>query len=363
MLIAAVILYLLTGCDTNAVKPEEKESTVELNSALKIHVDPRTELLAVIQHYTSWAKRRHTRMDFEYLDEVNKYFSAFAKHPAVTKSEELTNAIFNFDAPPTFVLYHSDPPEFEQIMPYSDYLIARAGGEDNLTDFANKMRDFAVDSDFMIFFNSHIDLYNKIRGDIVSAINDRDYIDIIEKYYDESKKSYNIIPTPLFRSGGYGPQVITPEGKEVYNICGTPFVDFGKPYYGYRENVLFIMLHEFSHSFVNPVTDEFLNEINKYSELFEPIRTEMERQSYGNWIVCVNEHLVRTNVARFYRSFEGESNKEAILRSEYNSGFIYIYEFDKLMAEYESNRETYITYKSFYPRFVELLKQLAETIK
>lgn len=359
-LLIIVFIFSLISCDVSNVEPIYEEPTVELNSALKITVDPRTELLAVIQHFTSWADKRHTKLDFDYLESIDSYFKAYSNHPAVVKSEVLTNSGFSFDAPAAFVLYHSNPPEFEQTVPYTDYLIYRSGGESNLVDFANKIRDFAVESNFMEFYNEYKNLYEDITTNIVNTINDRDYIEIIENYYGESKRSYNIIPTALFHAGGYGPEVITDEGTDIYNICGPVGVDGDKPYFGGKDYFVFILLHEFSHSFVNPLTNENLTEINECYKLFEPIRTKMEQQNYGNWSTCVNEHLVRANVARFFLHLEGESRKNAILNSEYKMGFIYIKYIDELLDEYEDNRETYTTYKSFYPRIIELFKKLAE---
>ena len=70
--------------------------------------------------------------------------------------------------------------------------------------------------------------------------------------------------------------------------------------------------------------------------------------AYNNWIACVNEHLVRVNVARFALQLKDEEAKDEILKSEYDKGFRYIYELDEVMNVYEQNRETYNSYQDYY---------------
>jgi large-conductance mechanosensitive channel len=356
ILVLFIFILLLSKCNdepTNIIV-----DTRNPHEIINIKVDPRMELLSIIQHYTSWAEKHHTKLEFAYKNEIDNYFKNYGQHPAVQKSEILTNSGFSYDAPATFVLYHSDLPEFKQIVPYSSYLIGRAGGESNLIDFANKIREFSDTTNFMEFFNSHKNYYFEIENDINETIGVYNYIKLLEDYYGESKRSYNIIPTQLFQSGGYGPEITTSEGKDIYNICGTQTVIFGKPNFGNQDNLLGIILHEFSHSFVNPITEKNTNEINKYSKLMDPIKDKMQQMAYGNWLTCVNEHLVRANTIRFFVKLRENIIKENYLESEYQKGFIYIKKLDTLLDEYEKYRDVYTTYESFYPKIIELFKSL-----
>jgi hypothetical protein len=332
---------------------------VEINN-LTVKVDPRMELLAVIQHYTSWAGQRHTKLHFQYIDDIDAYFKNYSSHPAILMSEQLSNNNFNYDAPPSFVLYHSDPPEFKHIIPYSSYLVNRAGGEQNLKEFADKIRDFAQTTNFKSFFDSHKSFYEQIENNIRTTIGSTNYISILEAYYGEKKHSYNIIPTPLFHSGGYGPEISTSEGQEIYNICGpqtlTPISN--QPSFGTQDYMLYILLHEFSHSFVNPVAAKYSSEINASASLFNPIQNKMQQMAYGDWQTCVNEHLVRANTARFADQLRGNAIKDLYLQSEIQNGFIYITKIDSIMQIYEKNRGTYPTYGSFFPEIIKLLNSL-----
>lgn len=109
------------------------------------------------------------------------------------------------------------------------------------------------------------------------------YIELIEDYYGEAKYKYIIIPTPLFDGSGYGPRVCLPEGEYVYNVLGPSNSNNGIPSFGRKDYFRHILLHEFSHSFVNPITEKNIEEINKSSKLFAPIEEAMKGHAYSNW--------------------------------------------------------------------------------
>jgi hypothetical protein len=258
----------------------------------------------------------------------------------------------------TLVLFHNNPPEFEQITPYSKDLIMRAGGESVLKDFADKLRAFVKETNFMKFYNDHQKFYNHIQNNIIKTIGDTNYTKLLEDYYGEIKHSYNILPAPLFHNGGYGPQVQTQEGLDVFNVAGPMSYSNGDLSFGNKDYLLYILLHEFSHSFVNPVTAKFSDQINNSTALFTPIKTQMQQQAYSDWQTCVNEHLVRTVVARLALKLRGEAYKNTVINQELNNGFIYIQKLDSLMFEYENHRDTYPTFESFYPSIVALFNSL-----
>jgi hypothetical protein len=58
---------------------------------------------------------------------------------------------------------------------------------------------------------------------------------------------------------------------------------------------------------VNPVTAKHIDEVNKYSKLYDPIADIMKSNAYPNWEICVNEHIVRAVTARLLLIHEGFS--------------------------------------------------------
>ncbi|QGY46856.1 DUF4932 domain-containing protein [Maribellus comscasis] len=340
-ILSGLIIFLFISCETEVKNIEKK---------INIKVDERIELLSIVQHFTTWAAYGHNRYDLYYQSEVEEYFKPYSDHQAVKLCQELYDFGFSFDAPPTFVLYHSELPGFEQSTPYTEYLISRAGSELKLKEFANSLQNFAIKSNFEKFYNSQTDFYKRVVDSIKQTIPDENYIRTLENYYGDKKESYTIIADPLFQRGGYGPQIQSDDGELVYSILGAKNSINGFPVFGDKNIFEHIMLHEFSHSFVNPVTERYLKAVNNSENLFEPIENKMRKMAYPEWSICVNEHLVRVNVARMLAKLK--HNKSDILKQEFNRGFIYIYDLDSLMEGYESSRNIFKKYEDFYPEII-----------
>lgn len=353
-----IILFTLFGCK----KEEDIKTDIPENyykNGIYVNVDSRMELLAVVQHFTTWAIEHHTTSRFTYIDDINRYFLSFQDHPAIKFSQSLTNNGFIFDAPPTYIMYLSEPPDLTQLVPFSDYLKDRAQGEQNLIDFTEKLRDFAAITKFDSFFTSHRNFYDKMLTVIFKTLGDNNYVNLIESFYGATKYKYVIIPTPLFSSSGYGFSINPGEGEIVYSVLGSKGAKNNIPDFGDMSDYRYLILHEFSHSFVNPVTAKYINEINSSQILFNPIKNQMDKLAYNNWSTCVNEHLVRINVIRMRVKVEGNSVKNSLIEQEKSQGFIYITQLDTLMQRYESDRLKYPTYEAFYPEITRLFNTLS----
>ena len=357
--------FLLFSCKDGGTTPElnnyepytETVTPLEFNNRININVKKGIELLNVIQHLSNRASATQSRFSTRYSNNVESYFDDFADHPAVRYIDSLWGNGLSHDAQPTILLYHSDPPELTQLITYSNYLLNRAYGEAPIQRMIALLRQFYNDSDFETFWNDHINFYTTMENQVKTALSDDDYISMLEDFYGETKNSYNIIPAPL--SGhGYGPQVTENGLENVYNICGAPQRFNNDPYYIDHEYFLSLVFHEFSHSFVNPETEKHLAEIDATQSLFNPIRQTMTDMNYGSWATCVNEHLVRLSVACLMGQLEGAEKKASILQSEYDNGFIYIYELDEAITSYINARNTYPGYDDFYPKFIEVFSSL-----
>ena len=377
--VALFLLVLTTSCG------EKKQ--IESAHSLNITVDPRIELLAVVQLLSGYGDRTGliTRYDFPYKTDVSEYFSAYKNHPAVKLFEEMSLSGFSFDAPPDAMLHLSNPPELAVQVPFTRHLKRRARGEEKLEKFIQELRDFAQKTNFTSFFEAHKGTYSKLVSDTYSKMQGVDFIRTLENYYGMKQKSYTIILVPLFHPGGFGPRIDREGGSnpifnfikslqylifnkwsgksyEIYNICGPNGVQNGIPSFGTQEGFRQLAWHEFGHSFVNPLSESLKNriKISEYSSLFMPIREKMEKEGYSNWETCVNEHIVRAVTARLTFIHFGKQAGEDELRGQKNWGFIYIEPLCKKLEEYEIRRDKYPAFADF---FQELLKVFEEITK
>jgi hypothetical protein len=329
---------------------------------IKIVVDQRIELLAIVQTLSNYQEKFGllTGFDFPYKRDVILFFSPYKKHPAIEIFNKMSSNSFNFDAPPTLMLYLSNPPQLELELPLTDYLINRGGGEEQLLDFIKALRDFARESQFELFWNSHKGTYEEIVAYVQKQIKGNEYIADIEEYYGMNQNSYTIILSPLFQSGGYGPRVERKTGLyDIYNITGTNSIENGFPRFGSSDHLKYIAWHEFSHSFVNPITSNYSKEINKYTKLYSPISNHMRSQAYPDWETCVNEHIVRAITIRLsYLKINQEAEDNALL-NERKLGFFYVPALCEQLKHYESNRYKFKTFVDFYPELINVFEDLA----
>ena len=118
-----------------------------------------------------------------------------------------------------------------------------------------------------------------------------------------------------------------------------------------------MILHEFGHSFVNPLTDKYVNQIenlkNKYYN--EKLQKNGKNQGYSKWKYVFNEILLRSIVINITRSKFGDEKANKLLEFEKSVGFDLVEKVSKNLKTYENNRKKYKKFEEFYPT---LLKQL-----
>lgn len=337
---------------------EKREAEGALQGRFCVSVDPRMELLAVVQHFTSWAPGGHIKSKTTYKSDIDDYFGEFENHPAVSYVDSLVKAGFTHDAPVRFMLYHRDPPELSQHTPYSDYLINRAGGEQILAGLIDALRDFASETDFMGFYRAHRSLYDVHVGEVKSILGEKDYVRALEDFFGESSESYNVILPPLF-AGGYGPAIKGEEGYDLYAVIGPCALEGDRAAFACLSYLESIMIHEWSHSFVNPLVDQYYDMFSESAALFDPIHGLMSRQAYPTWRVALYEHIVRAceiNIrAGLYEGFDEDNS----LQVQEGKGFWYVTCIDSLLDVYQTHREQYSIFSQFVPVIAAGLGELS----
>jgi len=336
-----------------------KEAADSPKGGFSITVDPRIELLAVVQHFTSWSMKGHIKSETAYKKDIDDYFGKYSGHEAVAFAESLVGAGFAYDAPVQMMLNHADPPELELTSPYSDYLVRRARGEDVLSGFAASLRNFALRSEFMAFFKNHAELYDTLTLEAADLFEGKDYVKALEEFYGTEMNSYNLIFAPLF-SGNYGIPIESEQGWDLFAVIGPCTLKVERTTFAclaYLENMV---LHEWSHSFVNHLVDENYDRFKKSSHLFKPISLMMRRQAYPNWRVALYEHLVRAcGEVRVRRRLHQDFDMEKTIRYHEGKGFWYMSFLDSILDDYENNRGRYVDFSSFVPVIAESLTRLS----
>lgn len=328
---------------------------------LHITVDPRIELLAVVEYLSDYDSRSHliTRFDIQYKADIEKAFHPFRLHQAVKLFDQMSSDSFNFHSPPAAMLYLSAPPELDVQIPYRDDLIEHAGGVNQLGQFLSALHNLAKESNFMDFYQSQSALYEAIVSETTAQLYGKnDLVAVLEAYFGMKQYSYHLILSPLYHDGGFGPRVDRENGlAEIYSIIGPSGMNAQKqPTFGEPRDLRYLTWHEFSHPFVNPLTEQYLREVNQYQSLYQSLDKGTIKFSYGNWAGAVSEHIVRAVTVRLAARELGDAKGQACLDAECEHGFVYIDLLVERLKHYEEQRDRYPTFRDFY---LELIKGFA----
>jgi hypothetical protein len=334
----------------------------ETNRKICVCVDPRVELISVIQtisHYRDILPFLLTNADSPYGRAVSERFADHSDHPAVVLFDELSGEprLFNFMAPPTTMLYLRPDLTLRDDVLWPASLLARIKGREMLRAFARQLRDFWAVSAFAEFYGVQRDYYADLVAGVAAKLGDRDYVGELEAFYGTQQGSYTLILVSLYGHVGFGPLVDTLDGaRHVYNILGPQRVQDGQPFFGDMGYFTMMQRHEFSHSFVNPLTDKYWDHVKDDAHLFDRLP---EQKVCGEWQECINEYIIRA-VTTFLAFEDGASEGAAALEAERARNVVLI---DALLArvrDYAAQRDRYPTFDDYYPR---LLGTFSDTLQ
>ena len=348
--IVLCLCFIFAACSddskTDNANDDPIQTTVAISKMigrLEICIDPRIELINVVENVKSYKEKQLHEPTMQ--QETSNYFSYHKNHPAVEMMQELKTMGFTYTKPRWFILSYTNPPELMQLYPlkqtyfYNDW----SPDEAKLAEFTQKLKDFYNDTKFGTFFHKHQTDYEKLLNVVSADFEKRDYVKLLEDYFGEKKDRYVFIYSPT-SPGGSGLWIETERKVTVYSIMFSGYVP--------------LVLHEFGHSFVNPITDGFREEIDRYQNLFSSIRQDLPNY-YDSWFIVVNEHIIRAFTARVTAMLDGEDAGKKALDNEVSNGFKYIIPIYERLKEYEVNRDKYPDFHSFFPRIIELFAELS----
>lgn len=356
-----VILLLLLTCNVSLSFAQNNEGKTYLSNEVDINglifkIDPRIELLYAIAYVGGYPFLNG--LDIRYREEVENYFSSYKDHEVLSHWRQIGPKGFALDGPVFLVIRQIKDLEEREKTP--EGLSKSAGGEDDYDKFIRLLKDFGEKSDFKSFFNSHKDFYSLILKNIEHNFGDYREIPRLENYYGYKQKKYTVIIN-LLGSGNFGPRVKTPSGLEIYCVMQPESKCGNIPGFDSFRQFDDLLLHEFSHSYVNPLVDEYQKEIGKYSHLYDPIGSSMRNQAYHDWHVTVKEHIVRAVTIRLAADKYGEELASlSNFRLEMGKRFIYVKPLCKKLKEYEANRDKYHSFKEFFPELISVFKNINE---
>lgn len=322
---------------------------------LNLTIDPRLELLAIIQ-YLSGSKM--VGNSGAYATAIDAWFSEYKDYPVIQTFRYMESMGYSHDLPvSSFLLFEDytckkqsfywDSTSEEMNLKRLEYI----SPEEALDDFYRLVGEFVLISDFTGFFNSQKEFYRKRVKDAQDVL--KNYPDMIAHmidYYGYSHESYTLAISPLV-IGGYGPALINLEGG-THAFCVVD-LDFSKMSESEFKQVTSWLFHEFSHSFINPLVEKHWDIFKEGQHIFEQIADKMEKQDYGSWWITVAEHFVRVSDIRLSELYYDIDNSK-FLEGEKGRGFIFISSVYEGILKYEvAHKQNGVDYARFFPTMAQ----------
>lgn len=336
------------------------------SGVIKAKYDERVELMSIICRLAGF---REYNMDMtgKYIADIDSCFAEFKSHPAVIMMDNLrrSNGI-SYDAPMSFAINLTKAGNDFVLVNDTVAPETRWEGLD-LKKVASTISDFYTKSNFSDFFKSHIPFYEAACADFDSSVISKFNQDWYSQFYGmPPTENYEVVIG--FTNGGqnYGPSCQFPgQPRNVFAIMGYALNENGVPYYTSNpEFNLNTLVHEFNHSFVNPLAEnpEFAPGIEAAGSALMPYcRTVMRRIAYSTWASVVDESIVRAAVILYL--LDNGASEEFVRNSvldEMSTGFVWTPELVSCLQDYSKNRKKYPSFDLYYPKIIEFFKNYTD---
>lgn len=359
-LIAATAAAALSSHPSQTTKTGPPQESGGITAA----VDPRVELLSIIFRLAGNREFNDPQAASPYSAAVDQHFAPFKEHAAVTMARRLrAERGIGHDAVTSLAVHWTDARELKERAPF-DAQPTRLEGRwsaSEAREFTSAARQFAADSGFAAWVDAHADLHQKAAARMAAVLEKRDYRGWLDKFFGSRPQAeYSVIVSLLDGPNGRGVSVLHPGGREeIFAVMGvTQFDAKGVPMIA--DSIAPWLVHEFAHSYVNPLVDRHEQALQPAGErIYKHCATIMANQAYTTWKIMVYESLVRAAVVRHLLTIDGQPAAEQQAIQDHDRGFRWIGPLAKALGAYESDRKTYPTFNDFMPKVVEFFNGYA----
>lgn len=237
--------------------------------------------------------------------------------------------------------------------------------KENAETFLNGLNSFSEEIEFDSYLMNSKEYYDKVIEEIENGLPDKSFVKAMELFYHKRFDNYLLVPSLTIPKGmGFGINNTSAGETEIFNIFGAlgiqEFEDKDNLKMGFsnQEKLRELSVHEFGHSFVNPVVAKLPDSLFKETEhLFEPLKSTMSDQGYNTWKVCIYEHFVRAGEIIIAEKVGKKKNAKKLL-ADYKEKrqFRYIPEIIAELRKYDKGE--YQSYYETVEKAMEHLKKL-----
>ncbi len=214
--------------------------------------------------------------------------------------------------------------------------------------FQKLLDDFYQKTRFHEFFESQKSLYEKIQQNAVEVTKNLDYVWFDAFFGAGRRDRFNIILNMQCGPCNFSSTVVLRDGvKEVNAVIGV----YGR---SSNDSMASVIVHEFTHSFSNPLVERHWVELKASMERYRPVYHEVKiHNAYDSAQTLQYEMMVRAVVLRYF-IVHGKEDRDIkkMINDENTEGFLWVADLADWLGDYEADREKYASLDDFMPEIV-----------
>lgn len=329
------------------------EENMPSDPAARICVDPRIELFSIIFRLAE--SPFYIDPGFASYDEaIVAHFAPHRWHPAVALARSLPGP-YRRSGPSALILsvQTTEPPYL--CLKYPHRLFAagldRWWRRDEAEAFLAAARAFFRDTDFDAFLVEQQPFYSQVRRGLERCLRRWGHLEWLDWFFGPTPgRRLHVIAAPLIGDRNYGAQCLSRAEADFYAIIAPSPADVPKRVV-FRRIQAQIVMHEFGHSYVNPMVARHRREFRAPGEkLFASVSSTMAGMGYSRWDMLICESLIRAAEVRYRLKYEGPQAAAREVAREHRFGFGWTGALADLLGRYEAHRPNGPGLESYVPR-------------
>jgi len=348
IILIIVIFFLLIFFSGITGFPQEN---IEVSKKLWITCPKNLAVFHILVLISPSGEKMKNRYFHPLTEQAREYFKDFKNHPAVQRTDRIFRMMWYFVLN-NIAFYYSEFPEAKLIKEFPPEYKERKAMEKMISEYVELVKDFYVVSKFEDFWNDHTKDIQAMIEKIKENLPQVDIPQLIEDFYGKRVDRFYYVASPFMATSATHVEIQGEKGGwSLYHIDG--FQNYSDSF-----SNAFYAFHEFSHSFIEPISSKYSEEISKLGYLYKPLKERFQRMGYKNWDRAFAEHMVTSGQLHLTRKAFGEKVAEKMLKREAGRGFKLIKLFYDYFKEYDENREKYKELELFYPEILNRLSRL-----
>ncbi|MCP4613287.1 MAG: DUF4932 domain-containing protein [Planctomycetes bacterium] len=328
---------------------------------ITIEVDPRIELIGIVFRLAGNPEYNDGTLR-PYAKAIERHFGDFDGHPVVKMAAQLRNThLMSCDGPMSLAVHIDRNYRLRKTTEEWPSALDYRWEKQETAEFLEKLRQFAAETKFDEFFKAQSEIYEQgIRSceGLIAPLNLGKWLGDFFGVKDCGDLRLVLGFTNGF--GNYGARFKDERTSEKYAIIGMRPFDPANTVI-FRPIQIGLTVHEFCHSFANPVVEKYMDRLQPAGErLFAAHGPVMRMRGYQKWESVMHETATRACVACFVRHSFEPMYKDYFLKDEVKAGFVWTEGMANFLKKYESNPDKYPTFESFFPEFVDFLNEYSK---